>query len=59
MAICHRKLPLAAVQFHPESILSMSVIAKGEIGRTIIDNVMRTLGAQQSAPGVAATSTAT
>ncbi len=59
MAIRHRKLPLAAVQFHPESILSMSVTAKGEIGRIMIDNVMRTLGPQRSAPGAVAASLAT
>ncbi|HSE76700.1 MAG TPA: anthranilate synthase component I [Alphaproteobacteria bacterium] len=43
MAVRHRQLPLAAVQFHPESILSMGVIAAGETGRTVIDNVVRTM----------------
>jgi anthranilate synthase len=39
MAIRHRRLPLAAVQFHPESILTMT----GRIGHRLIDNVMREL----------------
>jgi anthranilate synthase len=39
MAIEHRDLPIAAVQFHPESILSDS----GEQGLRIIDNAMRFL----------------
>jgi anthranilate synthase len=39
MALRHRKLPLVAVQFHPESILSMS----GDFGRRIVGNVVREL----------------
>lgn len=39
MAIRHRRLPLAAVQFHPESILTMT----GRIGHRLIDNVIREL----------------
>jgi anthranilate synthase len=39
MAIRHRRLPLMAVQFHPESILSM----QDEIGHRIVGNVMRLL----------------
>jgi anthranilate synthase len=46
MAIRHRRLPLAAVQFHPESILSLS----GRVGHAIIANVMRELaGAREAA----------
>jgi anthranilate synthase len=44
MAIRHRRLPLAAVQFHPESILS----AAGGTGLALIANAMRGLAA---APG--------
>ena len=36
MAIEHRRLPVAAVQFHPESILSLA----GDIGDKIIRNVI-------------------
>jgi len=36
MAVEHRTLPIAAVQFHPESIMT----ADGQVGRRIIDNVM-------------------
>ena len=39
MAVDHRALPIAAVQFHPESILSFG----GEAGHTIIKNVIATL----------------
>ncbi len=44
MAIRHRRLPIVAVQFHPESILS----AAGGTGHALIDNVMRGLGPQRS-----------
>ena len=39
MAVRHRALPIAAVQFHPESILSFG----GEAGHTIIGNAITTL----------------
>ncbi len=39
MAIRHRRLPIAAVQFHPESILSLG----GDIGLTLVANVLREL----------------
>ena len=39
MAVNHRALPIAAVQFHPESILSF----RGDAGHTIIDNAIKTL----------------
>ena len=37
MGIEHRRLPIAAVQFHPESIMTLA----GGVGQTIIDNVVR------------------
>lgn len=37
MGIEHKTLPIAAVQFHPESIMSLA----GEVGLTIIRNVLR------------------
>jgi anthranilate synthase len=39
MAVNHRVLPIAAVQFHPESILSFG----GDVGHTIVKNAIRTL----------------
>lgn len=39
MGIEHATLPVAAVQFHPESILSL----EEEIGHRLVDNVMRRL----------------
>jgi anthranilate synthase len=39
MAIEHRTLPVAAVQFHPESIMSLH----GTVGRRLIDNVISVL----------------
>jgi len=39
MAVEHRRLPIAAVQFHPESIMSLD----GGAGHAIIRNVMETL----------------
>ncbi|MBW4490996.1 MAG: anthranilate synthase [Trichocoleus desertorum ATA4-8-CV12] len=38
MAIEHHTLPIAAAQFHPESIMSLA----GEVGLAIIKNVVRT-----------------
>ncbi len=39
MAVVHESLPLAAVQFHPESILTL----EGDKGRTLIRNALRHL----------------
>ncbi len=39
MAVNHRALPIAAVQFHPESILSFG----NDVGHTIIENAITTL----------------
>ena len=39
MAIEHRTLPLAAVQFHPESIMTLA----GDVGLTLLANVMARL----------------
>lgn len=39
MAVEHRSLPIRAVQFHPESIMT----AGGSVGLTIIENVMELL----------------
>jgi anthranilate synthase len=36
MAIEHKTLPIAAVQFHPESILTL----KGEAGRKLLANAL-------------------
>lgn len=43
MAIEHKTLPIAAVQFHPESIMSLA----GEVGIKMIHNVIRTLTTSQ------------
>ena len=42
MAVEHPDLPVAAVQFHPESILTLD----GDAGMAVVTNVMRGLGRQ-------------
>src|SRR5262249_15868960 len=42
MAIRHASLPIAAVQFHPESILSLG----GGVGHRLIANVVRHIAAE-------------
>lgn len=46
MAVEHRRLPLAAVQFHPESILSV----EGEVGLRLIRAVVERLSAEAQHP---------
>ncbi len=41
MGVRHRELPIEAVQFHPESILTLD----GDCGLTLIENVVKTLAA--------------
>jgi anthranilate synthase len=45
MAVEHRSLPVAAVQFHPESIMS----ADGDVGLRLVRNVVESLVARTSA----------
>ncbi|MBV8817725.1 MAG: anthranilate synthase component I, partial [Acidobacteriaceae bacterium] len=45
MGVRHRELPIEAVQFHPESILSL----EGDCGLKLIQNVMRSLCAHAAA----------
>ncbi|MGH9558947.1 MAG: glutamine amidotransferase-related protein, partial [Bryobacteraceae bacterium] len=45
MGVRHRDLPLEAVQFHPESILTL----EGECGLQLMANVVRTLGRARAA----------
>jgi len=45
MAIRHKRARAMAVQFHPESILSMRAAEKGEIGHRLIANLMESLAA--------------
>ena len=40
MGVRHRELPMEAVQFHPESILTL----EGDCGLRLMENVVRTLG---------------
>ncbi|BAI71971.1 anthranilate synthase component II [Azospirillum sp. B510] len=49
MAIEHRTLPLAAVQFHPESILTLEGGAQGGHGLALIANVMERLAGRAGA----------
>ncbi|RYL94202.1 anthranilate synthase component I [Sporolactobacillus sp. THM19-2] len=42
MAVEHRSLPVAAVQFHPESMMTMG----GNVGMKILENVIRMVSAQ-------------
>jgi anthranilate synthase len=44
MGIRHRELPLEAVQFHPESILTL----EGQCGLRLMENVVRVLGRKSS-----------
>ncbi|MGO1120265.1 anthranilate synthase component I [Rhodovibrionaceae bacterium A322] len=44
MALAHKSLPIAATQFHPESILTQ----EGDLGLKLIDNAVRLLTAKQA-----------
>jgi anthranilate synthase len=50
MAVRHRRLPIAAVQFHPESILSLGL----EVGHAIIGNVVGELTQRRASPEIEA-----
>ena len=55
MAIEHKTLPIAAVQFHPESIMTLT----GEVGLAIVKNIVRTYAkAKYSSANTNATVTA-
>ena len=49
MAIAHRALPIAAVQFHPESILSLG----DDLGLRLLENVVRALVPARESAGAA------
>ncbi|MBM3536335.1 MAG: anthranilate synthase component I [Alphaproteobacteria bacterium] len=53
MAVRHRRVPALAVQFHPESILSMRAAERGEIGRRLIVNLVEGLAAPRPVAAVA------
>jgi anthranilate synthase len=48
MGVRHRELPMEAVQFHPESILTLD----GNCGLRLMENVVRQLGRARVASGV-------
>ena len=50
MAVEHRELPIAAVQFHPESIMT----AAGGAGRLLVDNAVASLARRRANPLVGA-----
>jgi anthranilate synthase len=47
MGVRHRELPLEAVQFHPESILTLD----GQCGLKLMENVVKVLGHAQASTG--------
>jgi anthranilate synthase len=47
MGVRHRELPMEAVQFHPESILTL----EGDCGLRLIENVVKTLGHARAGAG--------
>jgi anthranilate synthase len=49
MGVRHRELPMEAVQFHPESILTLD----GNCGLRLMENVIQQLGRQLGHPSVA------
>jgi anthranilate synthase len=46
MGVRHRELPMEAVQFHPESMLTL----EGECGLRLIENVVRIYGHARPCP---------
>jgi anthranilate synthase len=48
MGVRHRELPMEAVQFHPESILTLD----GNCGLKLMENVVRVLGRARARAGV-------
>jgi anthranilate synthase len=48
MAVRHKRLPALAVQFHPESILSMGAAGETEIGHRLIANLMAEVAARRA-----------
>src|SRR3984957_20244195 len=51
MGVRHRDLPMEAVQFHPESILSLD----GQCGLMLMENVVKVLGHIQASTGLLST----
>jgi anthranilate synthase len=47
MGVRHRELPMEAVQFHPESILTLD----GNCGLKLMENVVRVLGRARARAG--------
>jgi len=47
MGVRHRELPMEAVQFHPESILTL----EGDCGLRLIENVVKILGHDRAGAG--------
>ncbi|MCU1337281.1 MAG: anthranilate synthase, component / anthranilate synthase, component [Bryobacterales bacterium] len=47
MGVRHRELPMEAVQFHPESILTL----EGDCGLRLMENVVKTLGRARASAG--------
>jgi anthranilate synthase len=47
MAVEHRTLPLAGVQFHPESILTLD----GDVGLALLQNVVAKLARREATSG--------
>ncbi|HEX8052606.1 MAG TPA: anthranilate synthase component I [Thermoleophilaceae bacterium] len=50
MGVEHTELPVAAVQFHPESLMT----TRRDVGLRLIENVVRRLAARRPAPAAAA-----
>jgi anthranilate synthase len=53
MAVRHKRFPAMAVQFHPESIMSMGAASDGEIGHRLIANAVMELTRREAFGAVA------